>query len=351
MKKNVKSIIGICFLIYIIFLLYLTILSRIETLHFIWENGRFDFYIKNRFNIVPLKSIIYIFYHLSFKQAFLNIIGNILAFMPFAFFLPYFAKRNMKFVRFLELMVLISLSVELIQMITLSGSFDVDDIILNVLGALIAYFILNTFYIKYKYFDIKKENINIQKVFFICFVIIGSIICFMIYSKKETYLPNTVYFINRSKNCKQEEEQFYENEYFEYYLSCPNKYYISLNHNEYRIKEALDKKIIGIEQLETFHFNYTKKSKYQSISIKAKERELVQKEIENEEIIEIKEMNDYQIDKKQVLHHFYIRPIVSGKTILTLKIINSNTGEVEGEMKYEIVVSEKLETVIHLITG
>lgn len=189
MKQNIKMIVGICFISYIALLLYLTIFSRIETLHFIWEDGRLEYYFDNRFNIFPFKSIIYIFQNLNVKQVFLNIIGNMIAFAPFAFFIPYFWKKNMGPIQFLFLMILLSFSIEFTQLITLSGSFDIDDIILNVFGAFLAYYIFQIVYIKQVtrevYFD-KKNNRKYQKIFLsflFCFVVFSSLICLMIYLK------------------------------------------------------------------------------------------------------------------------------------------------------------------------
>ena len=52
-------------------------------------------------------------------------------------------------------MILIVLIIELLQLITLSGSFDIDDLILYVFGAVILYLILK----------IKKVNQLIHKIF------------------------------------------------------------------------------------------------------------------------------------------------------------------------------------------
>ncbi|PEE34464.1 VanZ family protein [Bacillus pseudomycoides] len=69
----------------------------------------------------------------------MNTIGNIIIFIPFGFFLPLLFKQinNVKlackiFIKFIFL-------IELLQLFTFTGVFDIDDIILNTLGALIGY--------------------------------------------------------------------------------------------------------------------------------------------------------------------------------------------------------------------
>ena len=82
-------------------------------------------------NIIPFKEIFryvagtYLFYK--------NILGNVLLFLPFGFFVGYFIKVKKVSVMLL-LTFIVSLSIETIQL-SIGRVFDVDDIILNVLGA------------------------------------------------------------------------------------------------------------------------------------------------------------------------------------------------------------------------
>lgn len=59
--------------------------------------------------------------------------------MPFAFFLPLLFKKQNNFKTFLLTMICIVIGIELLQFITMSGSCDIDDVILNVSGSLIMY--------------------------------------------------------------------------------------------------------------------------------------------------------------------------------------------------------------------
>jgi glycopeptide antibiotics resistance protein len=79
--------------------------------------------------------------YVSFISFFINIIGNFIALMPLGMFMPLMSNKINKFYKFLILMILIVVIIEFLQFITLSGSCDIDDLILNVTGASIVYFI------------------------------------------------------------------------------------------------------------------------------------------------------------------------------------------------------------------
>jgi len=73
-----------------------------------------------------------------------NILGNLVAFMPLGLIVPIVFKRKETYY-FFHIVVLwafiISLSIEIAQLVMSVGSFDVDDLILNTFGAMIGYWI------------------------------------------------------------------------------------------------------------------------------------------------------------------------------------------------------------------
>lgn len=78
-------------------------------------------------------------YQVGTKLFYRNIIGNIIMFVPFGFFTSYFLKLEKKsFVFFLTLVI--SAVIEGIQL-KIGRAFDIDDILLNILGGLLGYFI------------------------------------------------------------------------------------------------------------------------------------------------------------------------------------------------------------------
>lgn len=68
-----------------------------------------------------------------------NLFGNIALFLPCGIFLPLLFGKMRHFQNLLFTSFLISLSFEFVQLITVLGTFDVDDIILNVFGTAIGY--------------------------------------------------------------------------------------------------------------------------------------------------------------------------------------------------------------------
>ncbi len=115
----------------------------------LWHSDNIRFYLRNSFNVIPFKTIYEYFYgafvglDISISTATTNILGNIIAFAPFAFFLPLFFKRYKSTKTFAFTVLTIVLFIEILQFILLTGSCDIDDVILNVFGALLTYEILN----------------------------------------------------------------------------------------------------------------------------------------------------------------------------------------------------------------
>ena len=68
------------------------------------------------------------------RHCFINLAGNILLFVPAGIFLPVLWKPQQKFFIFFLTCAGIIAAVEMLQLITMLGVFDVDDIILNLLG-------------------------------------------------------------------------------------------------------------------------------------------------------------------------------------------------------------------------
>jgi glycopeptide antibiotics resistance protein len=87
-------------------------------------------------NFIPLKTIAY--YALggqSTGAALWNLAGNILAFVPMGFVLPVLLPKMQRVRNVILIAFGVSLCFEAIQLLTGIGRFDVDDILLNVLGA------------------------------------------------------------------------------------------------------------------------------------------------------------------------------------------------------------------------
>ncbi|MBE6562514.1 MAG: VanZ family protein [Ruminococcaceae bacterium] len=79
---------------------------------------------------------------------FVNVFGNLFLYSPFAFFVPAVSPSMRKLDSFLPFMVFLVVFVELAQGMFGIGSFETDDIILGIGGALIAYSVFNNGYLK-----------------------------------------------------------------------------------------------------------------------------------------------------------------------------------------------------------
>lgn len=100
---------------------------------------------ENCSNLVPFKTIHLMLNAYQIELSYIaniNLLGNLAAFMPFAFFLPKLFPSMQKPKKFLLCMALIIIAVEVTQLFTLSGTMDIDDFILNMTGASCFYFVL-----------------------------------------------------------------------------------------------------------------------------------------------------------------------------------------------------------------
>lgn len=148
-KKILKVNLIIYFLIYTVTIFSLTLFDEIygrQGLIIIdWNKQLLDSYLNTSFNIIPFNTIDlfikgYINGYVSFNSFLVNIVGNFLAFMPYAIFFPLIFKNMNKYYKFLLTMMSIIIIIEVLQFVTMSGSFDIDDLILNLLGTSLIYF-------------------------------------------------------------------------------------------------------------------------------------------------------------------------------------------------------------------
>ncbi len=68
-----------------------------------------------------------------------NLVGNFILFLPMGFYLPYFMKKINKVSVFSLLMIILLFIFKVLQLVTRRGSFDIDDFILNMFGAIIGF--------------------------------------------------------------------------------------------------------------------------------------------------------------------------------------------------------------------
>lgn len=136
MKKRTRKVIlglgKLLFVAYIIFLIYFLLFSD-------WY-GRSDM-AEYHYNLVLFQEIRRFWDYRDTVGMFAsmsNLLGNVLIFVPFGFFFP-MGSRKKSFFRTAKLSFGISLAIELFQLISKVGCFDVDDLLLNTLGGIVGY--------------------------------------------------------------------------------------------------------------------------------------------------------------------------------------------------------------------
>ena len=150
--------------LYLIFLMYILVLIKLTLFDSNYgRNGLniFNFnheyigeHLQNQVNIIPFKTILEYIKRWD-HIAIYNLFGNIIAFAPMGLFLPLLFKKQNKLKTFILTNIAIILTIELFQFLSLSDSFDIDDLILNLIGSLTIYSL----------FKVKKINHLILKIF------------------------------------------------------------------------------------------------------------------------------------------------------------------------------------------
>ena len=88
-------------------------------------------------NFIPFQEILR--YNITSHLFWKNVIGNMLMFLPFGFFVSYYINVDKVHLPFM-LVLVTSLAIEIVQMM-IGRVFDVDDIILNLIGGILGYLI------------------------------------------------------------------------------------------------------------------------------------------------------------------------------------------------------------------
>ncbi|MBQ8473048.1 MAG: VanZ family protein [Bacilli bacterium] len=88
-------------------------------------------------NFIPFKEVTR--YRVGSNLFYKNVVGNILLFMPYGFFASYYLRLDKKRLAFL-LIFIVSLAIECVQLL-IGRCFDVDDILLNLIGGMVGFFV------------------------------------------------------------------------------------------------------------------------------------------------------------------------------------------------------------------
>lgn len=88
-------------------------------------------------NLIPFKEMFR--YNFGSRLFLKNVLGNIIMFLPYGFFTSYFLKEK-KMWPILLLTTIASITIETTQLM-IGRVFDIDDIILNIIGGILGYFL------------------------------------------------------------------------------------------------------------------------------------------------------------------------------------------------------------------
>ena len=267
-------------------------------------------------------------------------------------------------------MIIIVLAIELLQFITLSGSCDIDDIILNVSGALIMYAILKIKDVNNlikNIFLLEKNKVEKKSiiVLIICIVIILVFGVALVKSRQKVFDSNytelmstynfTIEIVDESEVTAQALEKFYEDEYHTYYFSSikSDEVYAIINGNEkYLVKDLLNnnptKYKIDISKLEDAGLKFITENKYEDIVLKGKGNLSPKISIEDTSIMEIgygRSFSNIDGDNPENFNYemqFFIVPLKSGNTEFEIKLVNNDNNEVVSMERYIVDVNDDL---------
>ena len=97
------------------------------------------------YNLIPFRSMSTQITRITQWWALKNLLGNIIPFIPFGFLLPITYKKFSSAIKVLSIGLVSILLIEIFQFFTKLGNFDVDDIILNMIGIVCGYLIFFVF--------------------------------------------------------------------------------------------------------------------------------------------------------------------------------------------------------------
>lgn len=154
-KKYVRLIFFIYLLIVIKVIIFKYPLEQLKEIASTWEKGVILEGLDTA-NFTLFKTIrMYIDYSYMLNS-FENLVGNVVVFIPFGFLLPYVLEWGRNFLVMLMNAFLFVLGIEVFQLFSAFGAFDVDDILLNCFGAVLGY-------IAYLIYEAVKKRHNNRK--------------------------------------------------------------------------------------------------------------------------------------------------------------------------------------------
>lgn len=141
-KGRAVYISRILFVIYLVVLVWLIVFKYpipvLKSIMDEWELGNAKMGVATA-NLTPFKTIHMYVHHYHTLNGFDNLFGNVLVFVPLGVLIPSAFRKADRWWEILLHSFWLSLCLELFQLVSHFGAFDVDDIILNTLGGILGF--------------------------------------------------------------------------------------------------------------------------------------------------------------------------------------------------------------------
>lgn len=381
LSKDKNSKVPLRVNLYIFFGLYLMLLFTLTFFDKSWGRygGRIYYfsidnlksYLSVACNLVPFKTIMTYVNQFdsmySTRQIFFNLFGNIFALMPCAFFLRVLFKKQNNFKTFLITMILIILGIETIQLLTATGRFDVDDLILNLFGAIIVYFIMNIKQVKDlidNIFLLNKNKLSRKSLTYlsICFFVFCLSFLALISYRNRLYDKNMqaqfyrynspLKLVTEDDSCSYDKNLFYEDTIYKYYLKCldsKNVYILVNNKDKYLVGDLLKddskysvsiNRILSLFDIEKVE--YEKEPKYDKISLSYDKQLTDDISIKNQDILKVKHGTYHISENGKIDVDLFLVPLKAGKTTLKIDFVNEVDKKIKYSTSYNITVDNDL---------
>lgn len=331
-KKTLYDSLKYYFIVYIFLLIYALFLDgNLNILNFSNWFGHLSLS-----NIIPfsntIKMVKDIFSYGNFESLSI-ILGNIIMLSPLSFFIPRLFDRVKSFKSFLIVIFFVTFLIELIQLATDTGYFDIDDILLNVAGALFFYYLFNkTFFKKILdnllFFD--NSTITIKEILYSVLLVLMILYLFII-SIKEYYSDPVGSYMNilcEKDTCLGDNTLIFDDGNYLYYVKddCLNSLYIDFKTDKYLLKDYLQgagrKVYHNYYSMADIQFRcseyISKKNKYYESSISFPKREIAIEYVTDNNIMEVESFDSY-ITQSEYTDYYRLKGKEEGN--VTLKIV------------------------------
>ena len=150
-QNLMKKFLFVLFVFYLVLLIDFTLIDngygRDILSVFDPDRSSFRRYLKESTNFIPFATVKlfikgYMHHNLSWADTAVNLLGNFAFFMPVPFFLCILKNERISYFKMLIFLFLCISCVEFLQVVFMTGSCDIDDLILNLSGAMLFYFVI-----------------------------------------------------------------------------------------------------------------------------------------------------------------------------------------------------------------